>query len=97
MGRIIAIANQKGGVGKTTTSINLSSCLSEAGKNILVIDLDPQGNTTSGFGIDKNEIENTVYELMLDECSIKESMMRIDGIDHLTIIPSNVNLAGAGN
>lgn len=95
MGRIIAIANQKGGVGKTTTSINLSSCLSEAGKNILVIDLDPQGNTTSGFGIDKNEIENTVYELMLDECSIKESMMRIDGIDHLTIIPSNVNLAGA--
>lgn len=95
MGRVIAIANQKGGVGKTTTSINLSSCLAEAGKNILVIDLDPQGNTTSGFGIDKNEIENTVYELMLDECSIKESMMTVEGIDHLTVIPSNVNLAGA--
>lgn len=95
MGRIIAIANQKGGVGKTTTSINLSSCLAEAGKNILVIDLDPQGNTTSGFGIDKNEIENTVYELILDECSIKESMVKIDGIDHLALIPSNVNLAGA--
>lgn len=95
MGRVIAIANQKGGVGKTTTSINLSSCLAEAGKNILVIDLDPQGNTTSGFGIDKNEIENTVYELMLDECSIKESMMTVEGIDHLMVIPSNVNLAGA--
>lgn len=95
MGRIIAIANQKGGVGKTTTSINLSACLAEAGKNILVIDLDPQGNTTSGFGIDKNEIGTTVYELILDECTVKESMMHVENIDHLTIIPSNVNLAGA--
>ena len=74
MGRIIAIANQKGGVGKTTTSINLSACLAELGKKVLVIDLDPQGNTTSGFGIDKEEIENTVYELMLGECSIRESI-----------------------
>ena len=65
MGRIIAIANQKGGVGKTTTSINLSSCLAEAGKKILAIDLDPQGNTTSGLGVDKDDLENTVYELML--------------------------------
>ena len=62
MGRIIAIANQKGGVGKTTTSINLSSCLAEAGKKILAIDLDPQGNTTSGLGVDKDDLENTVYE-----------------------------------
>lgn len=74
MSRIIAIANQKGGVGKTTTAINLSSCLAEAGKKVLTIDLDPQGNMTSGLGVDKNELENTVYELMLDECSIKESM-----------------------
>ena len=95
MGRIIAIANQKGGVGKTTTAINLASCLAEIGKEILVIDIDPQGNTTSGFGLDKDEIENTVYELMLDECTIKESMIKVENIEHLTIIPSNVNLAGA--
>ena len=95
MGRIIAIANQKGGVGKTTTSINLSACLAELGKKVLVIDLDPQGNTTSGFGIDKEEIENTVYELMLGECSIRESMTKVENIEHLSLIPSNVNLAGA--
>lgn len=95
MGRIIAIANQKGGVGKTTTSINLSACLAEMGKKVLVIDLDPQGNTTSGFGIDKSEMENTVYELMLDECTIKESMTKVENIENLSLIPSNVNLAGA--
>ena len=95
MGRIIAIANQKGGVGKTTTSINLSACLAQAGKKTLVIDLDPQGNCTSGFGIDKSKMENTVYELMLDECSIKESMTKVENIDNLSLIPSNVNLAGA--
>ena len=94
MGRIIAIANQKGGVGKTTTAINLSACLAEAGKKVLAIDLDPQGNTTSGLGINKEELENTVYELMLDECSIKESMVKTS-IPNLTVIPANVNLAGA--
>ena len=94
MGRIIAIANQKGGVGKTTTAINLASCLAEAGKKVLTIDLDPQGNMTSGLGVNKNELENTVYELMLDECSIKESMVDTV-VDGMKIIPSNVNLAGA--
>ena len=95
MGRIIAIANQKGGVGKTTTAINLSACLAEKGQRVLVVDIDPQGNTTSGFGIDKEEIENTVYELMLGECSIRESMTKVENIEHLSLIPSNVNLAGA--
>ena len=94
MSRIIAIANQKGGVGKTTTAINLSACLAESGKKVLAIDLDPQGNMTSGLGVDKNELDNTVYELMLDECSINESMQQTV-VDNLKIIASNVKLAGA--
>lgn len=94
MGRIIAIANQKGGVGKTTTAINLSACLVEQGKKVLTIDMDPQGNTTSGLGLEKAELEHTVYELMLGECTIRESMIHTD-IENLFVIPSNVNLAGA--
>ncbi|TCL57277.1 chromosome partitioning protein [Kineothrix alysoides] len=92
MGRTIAIANQKGGVGKTTTSINLSASLAEKGKKVLVIDTDPQGNTTSGFGINKNELDNTVYELILGECSIQESIIK-NIVPGVSIIPSNVNLA----
>ena len=76
MGRIIAIANQKGGVGKTTTSINLSASLAALGKKVLVIDTDPQGNATSGFGVDKNEVENTIYELILGECSIGDCIIK---------------------
>ena len=94
MGRIIAIANQKGGVGKTTTSINLAASLAEKGKKVLVIDMDPQGNTTSGLGVDKNNLENTVYELILGECSVHECIIR-DVIDNVSVIPSNVNLAAA--
>ena len=94
MGRIIAVANQKGGVGKTTTSINLSACLAEKGKKVLVIDTDPQGNTTSGFGIDKNNLDDTVYELILGECSIFDCIIK-DAIPNVSVLPSNVNLAAA--
>ena len=94
MGRIIAIANQKGGVGKTTTAINLAACIAEKGKKVLAIDLDPQGNMTSGLGVDKNEVQNTVYELILDECSINESIENTV-VDNLKIVPSNVDLAAA--
>lgn len=94
MGRIIAIANQKGGVGKTTTSINLSSCIAAKGKKVLVIDIDPQGNTTSGYGIEKNELENTIYELILGDCSIEDCIIK-EVVPNVSILPSNVNLAAA--
>jgi chromosome partitioning protein len=94
MGRIIAVANQKGGVGKTTTAINLSACLAERGKKVLTIDIDPQGNTSSGLGVDKNNLENTIYELMIGECSVEECLIP-NVIENLSLLPSNVNLAGA--
>ena len=94
MGRIIAIANQKGGVGKTTTAINLSACLAEKGQRVLVVDIDPQGNTTSGLGIAKDNVDNTIYEVMLQEIDISDAICK-DIFENLDIIPSNVNLAGA--
>lgn len=94
MGRIIAIANQKGGVGKTTTAINLSACLAEAGQRVLTIDIDPQGNTTSGLGVDKNEVEYSVYELILGEAAIEDCIIKTQ-IENQSLIASNVNLAGA--
>ena len=94
MGRIIALANQKGGVGKTTTSINLSACLAELDKKVLTIDLDPQGNTTSGIGLNKSELGNTIYELLLDECTVRSCIYQTQ-IENLNIIPANVNLSGA--
>ena len=94
MGRIIAVANQKGGVGKTTTAINLSACLAEAGQKVLVIDMDPQGNTTSGFGINKNQLINTVYEMIIGECELEECLLS-QVLDNLSLLPSNVNLSGA--
>ncbi|MCR4619018.1 MAG: AAA family ATPase [Lachnospiraceae bacterium] len=94
MSKIIAITNQKGGVGKTTTSINLSAAIAEMGKKVLVVDMDPQGNTTSGFGVNKNELENTVYELILGECALGEAVIR-NVATNVSLLPSNVNLAGA--
>lgn len=94
MGRAIAITNQKGGVGKTTTSINLSACLAEAGKKVLLVDVDPQGNATSGVGIDKNSLENTIYDLIIGECEIEDCLIETD-IENLSLIPANANLSGA--
>ena len=94
MGRTIAISNQKGGVGKTTTAINLSACLAEAGQRVLTIDFDPQGNATTGLGLEKEQIEDTVYELLLGDCTLEDCLMR-DVQENLDVLPSDSNLAGA--
>ncbi len=94
MGRIIAVANQKGGVGKSTTAINLSSCLAELGKKVLTIDIDPQGNTTSGFGVDKNSVDNTLYELLLGQAETKNTIIK-NVVENVDLIPSNMNLSGS--
>lgn len=94
MGRIIAITNQKGGVGKTTTAINLSACLAEAGQRVLAVDFDPQGNTTSGLGLEKGNIDNTVYELLMNECTVEQCIMQ-SVQERLDVMPSDVDLSGA--
>ncbi len=94
MGRTIVVANQKGGVGKTTTTINLGAALAEKGKKVLVVDMDPQGNTTSGFGVEKDQLERTIYELLLGEISVEDCIIR-NVLKNLSLIPSNINLSGA--
>ena len=94
MGRIIAVANQKGGVGKTTTAINLSSCLSALGKKVLAIDMDPQGNMTSGLGVDKDNVERTVYDLIIGRASVEECLCK-DVIENLDLLPTNIDLSAA--
>ena len=94
MGRIIAIANQKGGVGKTTTAINLSACLAEKGKKVLSIDMDPQGNMTSGLGVSKDEVEKTVYDLIIGEAEIEDIICR-EVSENLDILPTNIDLSAA--
>jgi chromosome partitioning protein len=95
MGKAIAIFNQKGGVGKTTTNINLGACLAMMGKKILIIDIDPQGNTTSGIGVKKRSLDNTVYDLLIeDNFKTKKAIMHTN-TEGLDIIPASVDLAGA--
>ena len=92
MGRIIAIANQKGGDGKTTTAINLSACLAEKGQKVLAIDMDPQGNMSSGLGLDKDSIDKTIYDMIIGENDVEE-VIDHGTIDNLDILPSNVDLS----
>ena len=94
MSRIIAVANQKGGVGKTTTNVNLSACLAVLGKKVLTIDIDPQGNTTSGLGVDKNKVEKSVYDILINRVPAKEAIIHT-ATDNLDIIVSKIQLAGA--
>lgn len=94
MGRIIAIANQKGGVGKTTTAINLSASLASLGKRVLALDMDPQGNMTSGLGVDKDGVEKTVYDLIIGNVGIEECICE-NVLENLDVLPSNINLSAA--
>ncbi len=94
MSKVIAVANQKGGVGKTTTAVNLSSCLAYKGKKVLLLDIDPQGNTTSGLGIDKKGIKKSTYDVLINEVKIEETLMSTP-IESLKLCPSNIELAGA--
>ena len=94
MGKSIAVFNQKGGVGKTTTNVNLSASIGKLGKKVLVLDMDPQGNTTSGYGIDKDNIENTIYEVIIENLDIRDAIIKTE-FENIDIIPSASELSGA--
>lgn len=94
LGRIIAIANQKGGVGKTTTSVNLSACLAHLGKKVLLIDTDPQGNATSGVGVNKGDVHQCIYDILIDDVEVNDVILSTK-VENLDIIPATISLAGA--
>ncbi len=94
MSKIIAIANQKGGVGKTTTAVNLTSCIAVAENSVLLIDIDPQANSTSGLGVDHKKVENGIYEVLIENFNIQEAVTET-GLDYLDLVPSAARLAGA--
>ena len=94
MGRVIAVANQKGGVGKTTTAINLSACLAEKGQKVLAIDMDPQGNMSSGLGLDKDSIDRTVYDIIIGESNVEEVLQK-EVLENVDILPANIDLSAA--
>ncbi len=94
MGRIISVSNQKGGVGKTTTTVNIAAFLADKGKRVLIIDIDPQGNAGFGIGINAEEMETTLYEVLIDQIPLEDAIFKTE-IDNLSIIPSNIHLSGA--